>query len=457
MMNNFFSQKGLVIVICFALFLRIMLFLVVQPYHAQIMQNKILANVDARQYQELAVDILHNRSFSGVYGAYRTPGYPFFIAVIYSIFGIKPWVVLLLQLFLNSISLALVYLLGKEIFDKKTAIIAAALYALDPHTIFYSVNLMSDTLFTFIFLAAVLFLLYGLKQARSIFFLFSGCLFGVGALIRPLGQYFPLAAAAIILIYAKMKWRSKLKAIAILITVFMLVISPWLCRNYFKYGHLSLSCMAGEGLFLPSATATLAAKTQRPFAQISAELKEKAAAEGAEARNNPFDNSGIYSKISIDYIISDWKYYLARHLRGIFNMFINLDTESISNSIGLRSNSLSYGLMAAPGIWGAGFDFFKTKSPAEMALGVCIGIILLVSYLAFVYGSFLMLREKKYFPLLFILIIILYFSSLTGVIGLCRYKLPLIPFYLLVSSQGIIGLFHFLKVRPVKPYPDRVQ
>jgi hypothetical protein len=50
-----------------------------------------------------------------------------------------------------------------------------------------------------------------------------------------------------------------------------------------------------------------------------------------------------------------------------------------------------------------------------------------------------MIGKKEKLVFLFILII-LYFSALTGVVGVARYKMPFMPF---INILCALGLFHF--------------
>lgn len=434
---------ALILIVCFALFLRIGFFVNVRPYDEQIVQDKILVG-DADEYHNLATGILENRSFSN-FGAFRTPGYPIFISIIYFLFGIKPWIVLLVQLLLNAGSLTILYFWSKILFDRKIAIMSTMLYAIDPHTIYYSVNLLTETLFVFAFLASIFILTYGLSNRKIFFFLLSGFLFGLTALIRPIAQFSPLVAIVIISIYGGVKWSFKTKAIVSLIFIFVLTIYPWLHRNQLEYKHLSLSYQQGSNLLFWNAAFTESSKTGRPAKQVIAEFKKRAVELGVHEKDNPFYKSDIYNKIAIDYIINNWKYYILRHMKGIINIFINLDTKEICGFLRLETNELPFELFASPSIFKMVVEFFKIKSFHEITIGISIGIFFLIIYSTFLFGSFLMISENTYFPLIMILIIIMYFSILTGVIGYARFKIPIVPFYTVISSKGVFEIFKFVK------------
>ncbi len=145
-------NKSIILIAGFALLLRIGFFMVVQPWDKQVLQETILVG-DPDGYHNMALSIINSGSFSyhkympfekikGDVSAERTPGYPLFVSFVYFLFGVRPWLVILFQLLVNVGSLILIYVLAKKVFEKKIAIIAALLYAIEPHAISLPIALM---------------------------------------------------------------------------------------------------------------------------------------------------------------------------------------------------------------------------------------------------------------------------------------------------------------------------
>ncbi len=430
------SHKALMLIVLLALVLRVGFLIAVQPWDAQVRDSRVLVR-DASEYHALAVRLLEEHSFAS-FGALRTPGYPVFVAAVYSLFGADPWPVLLLQTFISVGSLLLLYILTKSMFSRRAALVAAFLYAVEPHTIMYCSTLLTDTLFTFLFLASVVALLYGLQQKRVWLVAGGGLLLGLATLVRPIVQLFPAVAVLIVLIYAGLKRRFRALAVVTFTVTFVLVISPWLFRNYAAYGHASLSSIEGRNLLLYNATYAEVAKTGKPVDQVRAEFRQQAAEQGAYEAANPFEEAQVYRDIALRYITSNLRYYIPRHLLGTVNMYLNLATKEVAQHLGLATTPLPFDFFASPGIRGSVLGFFAVKSLPEIVVGLTIGLFLLVCYLAFLAGGVSMLRGKQYRLLAILLLVILYFSALTGVVGLARYKQPIVPFYLLVSAHGLL-------------------
>ena len=126
-MSNFgkiIGKNRLLFIILLALALRLIPFLIYEPWDNEVVKENILVS-DAKEYHELGLHLLSTGRYpvNTFVSTKRTPLYPWFLAFIYSIFGVKPYVVLVLQILMNLISLFLVYKISGLFFDRKIAII----------------------------------------------------------------------------------------------------------------------------------------------------------------------------------------------------------------------------------------------------------------------------------------------------------------------------------------------
>jgi len=422
-------NKTIILIAGFALLLRLGFFMVVQPWDKQVLQETILVG-DPDGYHNMALSIINSGSFSyhkympfekikADVSAERTPGYPLFVSFVYFLFGVRPWLVILFQLLVNVGSLILIYVLAKKVFEKKIAIIAALLYAIEPHAISLPIAFMTDTLFTFTFLASMLIFFYGIENKRISLFLLFGFILGLSTLIRPITKFFPIIMIAVISIYPGINWSFRLRAVAGFILVFVLTISPWLSRNYIKSGYFSLSSMQGKQLLTRYVAKAEADRSGKSLEQIKTELWEIADKRGANKTDNLFDRSRIYSKIAKEYYRAHWKFYIPQHIvKGAIRMFLSPGTTRIANRLGLES---------------------------EAMIRLLFGIFLAVNYLAFFFGSVLMIYRRNYNFLIVILFVFLYFVAVIGPLGIVRFKVPLTPFYIIVGASGIFEIFHFTR------------
>jgi len=434
-MRSFNIKNKIYPIILIALIIRVIFLICFKPWLAAIESSQVLQS-DALGYHNLALCILNGFSFCG--NTFRTPGYPIFLAVIYYIFGIHPWIALIFQIILNILSVYLVYRIGAALISEKAGLWAALFLAIDPHQSYHTLTLTTDTIFVTVFLTAVLFFLKAVYVNKRI--ALSAVLCGIATLIRPIGLQFPFVLVFFMPIIKRLSFRRFFASSAVFIGIYAAVLLPWFIRNYQGFGHFSLSATSGYILYYNTIF------TEGGIRGKSYALAEKEAARepqliGVSDKNNPFDNDEIYMRIAIKYIKGHPYEYSIRHFKGILNMFFNLSTGSIVEIFHLEGHELKPEFFkASKGIKDQISGFFQYKSRYEVMIGFIIFIFLLISYMLALSGMIKLFKQRSYRPLLFILGIILYFTFLTGVSGLSRYKLPVSPFIYIGSGLGLSSL-----------------
>lgn len=171
------------------------------------------------------------------------PGYEFFLAGIYSVFGHHIWIVWLLQALLRVITVYMVFrialLLLKENFARESiALLAAALFGFMPDLIILGGMLLAETLFIFMLMFALYASLRALEANKMPFF--ASLLWGIAALVRP-------TALAIVIFYAVGVYITKRKAgFGIVIFLFpFLFLGAWSLRNSLLYHTPLFTTTAG--------------------------------------------------------------------------------------------------------------------------------------------------------------------------------------------------------------------
>jgi hypothetical protein len=138
---------------------------------------------DGEHYNILAKHLLHDGSFPI---ALRSPGYPFFIAMIYAIFGEQTLPVFLVQAVLFSMTTGLLVLLGRDIFGENRwvwAYVPGVLVGLNPEFAAYSVVMLRENLTMFLLVLSTWLCLRMLKR-RWWYGIFLGLSVGGLAYVR---------------------------------------------------------------------------------------------------------------------------------------------------------------------------------------------------------------------------------------------------------------------------------
>jgi hypothetical protein len=212
---------------------------------------------DAPFYIELAWNWLKN----GVYGVQtdgrlipvdaRVPGYPAFLAAIFSVAGKSPRAVLLAQVVVDLAACFLIAWiaarLAPESSRRRVAIAGLWLAVLCPFAANYTAVVQTETLITFLTALAILLLMEAMsgngrarengpsiaRPAFSKWFL-AGIVVGFGTLVRPETPLL-LAAMGLVLVakwYKPVDWLKLARAVILLAAGLLLPLLPWAARNW---------------------------------------------------------------------------------------------------------------------------------------------------------------------------------------------------------------------------------
>ena len=214
---------------------------------------------------------------------WRTPGYPLFLAVAIKLAGESSLALLFAQQIVAIATVPLLWLVLRPLTRPAWACIAALAWCFDPFRLYYSLWLMSETLFTFVLLAACWawiatkgsgfraqgegsgFRVQGsargagspssIRNPQSAIrngpaFLL-GLLSGLLVLIRPIAAPLPLLAligvtvAAFSIRNPQSTIRNCLLPAFACLLGLALTLGPWLARNRVLSGHFAISCQSG--------------------------------------------------------------------------------------------------------------------------------------------------------------------------------------------------------------------
>lgn len=242
-MKNCLSDKRYLFIV---IFLSAFLLRLIYNYSLFINENNALLT-DSGNYIHLAKSLYKDFQFPSVL---RTPGYPFFIALIWWISHTQSIIsVFLFQIILDSLTTVLVAMSGGFFsttngFNKMGAI----LYALNPLAIYYSGKIMSETLFIFLLALSLLLIKKMLTQENSRPGVCGASLAaGSAILTRPVAIGFYLLLFFFLLGKTGAKGRITLLKSVLIVSVLLMA---WMCRNANKYHYFTLSTAGNYNLYV---------------------------------------------------------------------------------------------------------------------------------------------------------------------------------------------------------------
>ena len=157
----------------------------------------------------------------------------------------------LFNLVLGVGTVALTFEIGRRLFDNRVGLVAAGVVALWPNLIFHTAVILTETLFVFLVMAAVLLIVASPASSQRIGWRrlgAFGAVLALSALVRPISVTF-LPVLVIVLVVAGAGWRTAIGSLGIATLAFGLVLVPWTLRNLRETGSfVPISTNLGDNL-----------------------------------------------------------------------------------------------------------------------------------------------------------------------------------------------------------------
>jgi len=210
---------------------------------------------DAASYDEIAWNLVNGKGF--VLGdhptAYRMPGYPFFLSGVYAITGRSVQAAILAQSVLGVLTVWLVIVLTRFLIKQEMFALAAGwMAAFYPFFLYYNARLLTETLLVFLLIASCCSLIYWNQKSESVA---RSCLWGLCSAFLGMTKSIFLPLGFIILfsktLLAIREHTLRKQLTALLAGVLLFLLPPWLWtqRNANVLGapvldtHGGMTCM----------------------------------------------------------------------------------------------------------------------------------------------------------------------------------------------------------------------
>lgn len=404
----------------------------------------------------------------------REPLYPFFLSLIYRIFGESFSIAMMIQILIFAITIILLYKLIIFFTNSRIAFYSSLFIAICPPLANLSSMLMSETLFIFLLTAFAYIFSIAIFHQRKHLLVYCGILLGLLSLCKSIMFYFfPFLLGSLLFL----GYRKKIVIQILLVSVpFILVVLPWLARNYYTFGTWKMTAPRGgmvlwmRGLkndysfedlkqaavyyfsenlgkkIYPDATykneafmrefnAAVEGRHDEDFWRESLKKRSFTVREGVilDAKIVSLKEAG-FTDLEIDTILA--KEGVKKINKNLFKYLIQTPLELIK-----MTNFTYLPILNDEQI------VLKIESVKTGLVSVIRAITRLIAYpimaLAF-YGIF---QYRKEWRILFpIFLIIVYFNLFQGLtFGFGRHAVPLIPFYIMFATMGLFKLYELRK------------
>jgi 4-amino-4-deoxy-L-arabinose transferase-like glycosyltransferase len=169
-------------------------------------------------------------------------GNPFFyhylISSSYLIFGISEWSATLVPIIMGSLTVLVIYLIGKDFFNENIGLAAALLLTWQPLHWFYSNRIIMDVPAILFVCLTIYFFYKGYKENEDRTLYLAGISLGLGAMTKTMGIFAGVVIIVFLLFKEKTKWLYE-KKYWYMFALAILSFSPWLIWNLVTFGNIA--------------------------------------------------------------------------------------------------------------------------------------------------------------------------------------------------------------------------
>ncbi len=360
---------------------------------------------------------------------YGLPLYPYFIGLLYRIFGHSIFVVRFAQTVIGTLNCFLVYLIGKNVFSKKAALISAAIFSFYGLFVFYEGQLISVTLSIFLNLLVILLLMRSFQNKRKSGVFLSGILIGFSSLAMS-----GILAICPFVIFGIFRFFNK-KSVSIFVS--MILLTGVLCpiglaaiHNYiaekdivFVTAHGGITFYTGNN---PNAKPYFSPIKEIDGTDIQSFIEgSRGVAERDLKRHlRPSEVSSYWMKKAVDFIVHNPPEYT----KLMFQKFLFLYNSSEIQDISI--------------------DYVKMKKYTPILGITFLNFFIIIPFAILGIGLHLKLDKKTY--LLYSYIISYSLAVILFMVN-SRYRLPLLPVFIIFAGYGVCKIYETFRVNKKVP------
>jgi 4-amino-4-deoxy-L-arabinose transferase-like glycosyltransferase len=170
--------------------------------------------------------------------AFRGPTYPFLLGGVYAVSGDSVTAGRLAGAALGALTVLLVYLIARRIWSRRVGLVAAGMTAVFPPLVLLSRELLSESVFLVLMLAAVLCVLsFRASGAAPRWAAVAGVVCGLAVLTRNVGVVLILPVAlGVWTLRPRLSGQAALAPLLVVLCA-ALVVAPWALRNAIEFGR----------------------------------------------------------------------------------------------------------------------------------------------------------------------------------------------------------------------------
>jgi hypothetical protein len=410
---------------------------------------------DVADYVNLAHSLVNEGRFEqlGRPELFRVPAYPLLL-IPGIILGYPYAVTFLLQILLSCVTVYLVYRIGTLVFqDERVGVAGALLYAMEPLSILYCSDLLTETLFT---ACNTWFLYHLVRYLRTWSFTSLVCAalaVTASSYVRPGSIYLPILVAGFLVVLVLMGRgrRGILWHVPAFLALCVVLLVPWTIRNIRTAHYPGFSTVFDWNAYFMYRPALLLLAGESPEIVSEDEKRLLSAREKGTISEGEFHKA--VGKKGAEVLLANWPYAVTLTARGTVSMFLAPSVASPYldrlNIIHLKFRQEQPGEAMRDRV--IGFErgirrAIEVSSPGTLVVRVVSGLYYYAYLLLFV-GAFVSREVRRNLLIIALLLVSCYLWIVTAAVGAARYRHPIMPVVCVVAGYSLRHALDWLRNR----------
>jgi 4-amino-4-deoxy-L-arabinose transferase-like glycosyltransferase len=346
---------------------------------------------------------------------FRTPGYPLVLAPFMALHASDALIVAMNIVFAMLVVIVTWRIAWQLFGDDRVAGICALIVAVDPTMLIWSLKVMPETLFT---LCLLLFAYAAIREKPIAAAIALCAAIYVKPIAWPLVLIVPLVAV----------W-FRPKRTLILLATCVALLAPWHIRNYMVAGYPGFSILIDRSIYITAGGSVAARQEGVAFAEMRRQLIARDDARAADPQR--------YAQMrreGVSRIASDPFGWAKTHLSGMFRTLFEPGATEYARTFGLYTANGGLSAMVDGGLAG-----YARAHPMLVGVSIVWAVVLLPLVLLPVVAAMHVPPQSRLAFGLFALITIWLVVAGGGVPGYHRFRVPAVPFLVLMSAFAYTG------------------
>lgn len=375
--------------------------------------------------------------------AHDMPVYPTILALLIIITG---GVILATKVasFINALfftlaALGVFYLTLEFSKNRLSASIAMIVFGFLPEGLAYSVFYQPDSLFLACFVWSNVFLINYIRQGRAGHMIICFGLLGLSIIVKPIAIFYAVAATAYILFFGQSRGlKERLICLAGSLFLLVLILSPWLIRNYNTFGTPGLTTIGGYNLFYGNYRMMLVDKLGSGARGIVEKKEQETASQFGSRWLNPFVKSKALERVAKREILANMPQYIVTLAKRHWRLYLGTGTPQLLSLLG---DQKSFKALSEFGSHPT-MQTLKQVPFYSLVLQCVMWLILFAAYLFAALGVYAAIRNRDWLTLGFVFLTLGYFALIIGPVVQTRYRLCMAPYLSVLAGYAWLRIGH---------------